>query len=90
MKKSLFFAAMILGLLSCNDNGTKNGMQKDTVVTVDPPANRASGAGTSGMDTMNAGSTINGGTNSSGATNMNSSGTTTTSGSDTSKNRNNR
>ncbi|HZH64166.1 MAG TPA: hypothetical protein VEY10_04680, partial [Flavisolibacter sp.] len=79
MKRNLFCAAFILCLLSCSDSGTKNAMQKDTVVMVTPTTNNGGN-----MDTTNAGSTINGGTNSSGATNMNSSGTTTT-GRDTGK-----
>jgi hypothetical protein len=75
---------MSLFLLSCKDSGTKNAMQKDTVVMVNPTPNNGGRS-----DTMNAGATINGGTNSSGSTNMNSTGTTTT-GSDTSMNHNNR
>ena len=84
MKRAFFCGAMSLCLLSCNESGTKNAMQKDTVVMVNPPPNNGGRT-----DTMNAGSTINGGTNSSGSTNMNSSGTTTT-GSDTGTNHNHR
>ncbi|HVF82446.1 MAG TPA: hypothetical protein VM884_10945 [Flavisolibacter sp.] len=84
MKKNSLLIVIVLSLLSCNNNGTKNGMQPDSIVPVTPTTNSSGNS-----DRSKAGSTsITSGANSGEATDMNGNSTGTTTGSDTGMNGN--